>query len=311
MKSIRNIAPALMVLVLIIGIALVVGLASRGGQAPEAVAREDAGPNASLSNDELVSEALENMAALNGDRFDFTALEPAGAVTSTRVLSMTGYEQMPGKGLKAKMWTPSEVSEDDIGASGLIRVLVTGLRDPATGRPMPVHVMVLGQEPKVYMAAGDGTDWRQLSGQDYANAYVAFLCSWDDTSKVPSCGGIIKGSKFEDVVGGSGVIDGVPVRHLTSDLLKTIENWPQDVPAPQGPMFTSSPMESAKLSIWVSTDAAPTIRQMRIEVVPAAEPAIVPAVEQEPYSLTWTWSRFNDDSIEDIQPPAPEKIKQP
>jgi Tol biopolymer transport system component len=29
------------------------------------------------------------------------------------------------------------------------------------------------------------------------------------------------------------------------------------------------------------------------------------------YSITWTWSRFNDDSLNDIQPPAPEKIKQP
>jgi hypothetical protein len=68
-----------------------------------------------------------------------------------------------------------------------------------------------------------------------------------------------------------------------------------------------SPPEAMTLSVWVSTDATPLIRRMRIGVT---LPARVGGEGTTPttYSLTWTWSRFNEDFGE-VVPPATETVK--
>jgi WD40 repeat protein len=57
------------------------------------------------------------------------------------------------------------------------------------------------------------------------------------------------------------------------------------------------------VQVWDVTDMA----QAGKPIVLLRDPA---DTNKLTYSLTWTWSRFNDDSIE-VKPPAPETIKQP
>ncbi len=63
------------------------------------------------------------------------------------------------------------------------------------------------------------------------------------------------------------------------------------------------------LSVWVSTDAAPTVRRMRVDVTTAANDTnsnteTTPTTSPATYSLTWQWSRFNEDFGEVKPPPA-------
>jgi hypothetical protein len=57
------------------------------------------------------------------------------------------------------------------------------------------------------------------------------------------------------------------------------------------------------VQVWDVTDMA----QAGKPIVLLRDPA---DANKLTYSITWTWSRFNDDSIE-VKPPAPETIKQP
>jgi hypothetical protein len=65
---------------------------------PSSVSNQ-ATPNAGLSNEELVNKALENMTTLKSYGFEVVGIEPAGAVTPTYSVTLTGYEQPPGKAL--------------------------------------------------------------------------------------------------------------------------------------------------------------------------------------------------------------------
>jgi hypothetical protein len=138
-----------------------------------------------------------------------------------------------------------------------------------------------------------------------AGLLFSFVCVWgtghDDSS---GCGAFVDFYKtlFSDAEPKTEVIAEVPTRHLTVNMLVAPKDYVPTYPGPfeQGPhlAMSLSDIKAATLDVWVSTDATPRILRTRYEiaVLPAesndqAEPT--PGITVS-YSLTWTWSRFNE-----------------
>jgi hypothetical protein len=100
MNTTRRVAQHNIVLTILVGAALVIGLAGCGEQKPPEAPLVDNGPNAGLSNAELVSLAITNMTALKSYHFEFQGGLPSMSVRMSSNLSITGDVQLYGTGAR-------------------------------------------------------------------------------------------------------------------------------------------------------------------------------------------------------------------
>lgn len=333
MNAKRTISPAVIISLVMVAMLVLVGIIGftgrgrngQGQQGQEAAPLVDNGPSAALSNDELVSAAISNMKALTSYAVDFEGLKPARSANPATRMTMSGHE-IVGKGMKLSMrgertgnldtalksWTILDAFAPQPPGSGQG---TAGLRGNA-------DVIVLGD--RLYESSDGGRTWSQSpEDEDMSGvAPLAFVCTWDTAawggeSTWPACGSGAGLLKFGDAEPTTEPIGEVPTRHLTIDLLAARQDTTQEAPPAQGLMVAIDRPEAMTLEVWISTDTTPRLRRMRVDVATpptgnSSDTELTPAVNAPniTYSLTWTWSHFNED-LGEVTPPSADKIKQP
>jgi WD40 repeat protein len=252
MKTLRNIAPALLVLLMLVVVAFAIGLTSRDETEKVAAPSVDNSPNAGLSNEKLIAAALSNMEGLTSYRFQILGLEPAGEVTPTR-LTVIGYEQPPGEGV-----TLSARGERQAG--GATASMVSTFADQAA--QFPHEMLITGDE--VYFSLDNGGTWSPFVGDMWVPP-VVLLCTWGtpDSEGWPRCADMLRLWKFTDADPRTEILAGVPTRHLVADLFALDEPASPHTNLPM--VFTYEAPSSGTIHLWVSTDETPMVRQIRYE----------------------------------------------
>lgn len=243
---------------------------------------QDNDPNAHLSNDELVAQALTNTLALRSHHVDFVERPQDATIQDSPVLTITGDVQTSGKGSRfwirikrgTEMLPDSEAMTIElfsciipcgvIIANGTMYESINGGRTWQVVSPQALDPFIL--VPFVYDPLGPG-----VFGPDNRTLAAALL----------------QGAVLSDGSPRLDSIGGVATRHIVADLMRPEAN------PPPGPWY----QRVKTIHLWISTEASPTIRQMRTEVTgnrgPVSnDPGGPPGVR---YSLTWQWSRFNED----------------
>jgi hypothetical protein len=106
---------------------------------------------------------------------------------------------------------------------------------------------------------------------------------------------LILNQTFMDAIPQAELVDSVVTKHIVAELKED----PNQLP------FETQPFEGAKrLELWISTEVTPTIRQMKIGGDNVEDG------QQSPYTLTWKWSRFNED-FGRVELPPTETVKSP
>lgn len=267
----------------------------------------DTGPNASLSDHELLTKAVGDMKALKSYHFDVSGTFPSAASTTPSDAHIFGDMQTDDKGSRIRA---------DVGSSTVTSDVTP---DPALASTLAGVDVILAND-NWYESYDSGNTWASIHLDTPAYLFIAgFSMLWDTRyfSGYPTTGDyMIQHSTFRDSNSTLENIDGVMTRHIvaepnqTSDLVN----------------FDSSTiiLENAKtLSLWVSTDITPTIRQMAVDGIAnlssdgASEPGSATVTLKEngqpsdkPYHITWKWSRFDED-FGIINSPPSEKISTP
>jgi hypothetical protein len=314
MKTTRNVVPALLALVVLVAAGLVAySVMSRGGvgqQGTQAQQREqgqgaelvDTGTNAGLSNAELVSVAITNMMALKSYHMEFTG--PAQRLP-TIPAAVIADVQMPNEG---------EGEDDRSGgrvwsAPGRYRFISGAYM--AEGYQVPAEEMELlwASDDQLYFTTDGGKVWQGLEGRPGGFAAIGaigtFALSWWYYLGPPVELDFSDGSPRLEKV------DGTLTRHVTADLTD-LEN--------QGFAPYIAGETPNQVELWVSTGATPLVHKVVAKGIPSllstpepqvtAETGMQGVVESELYTLTWTWSRFNED-FGKIEPPPTTTVKEP
>lgn len=285
MKTMRSNGLIMLISVMLLGLAMAIAAC---GQTSQLGASE---PNANLSNEELVSTAITNMMALKSYRFDFIGTEPTSPGYSWNV---TGYSQAPG--------TISLTTEYTAGRDFPRTIVGFG-----AGLEKPTSFLIVGGQ--TYKSQDEGNTWRAMSHQDLDVAalipiYPAWM--WNDISGFPVREELAN-MKYVDGDTRTESVGGVPAHHIVTDVQANLHN------SVLANTLLSGEMKTMTLNLWLSTDATPTVRRMRVDATGPAmrgtgiEPG---AMDNVSCSLTWTWSRFNEDFGE-VKPPPAETIKGP
>lgn len=263
------------------------------GQSQE---EKDTGPNANLSNEELIQTAIANMKAAKSYHFEFKSngLSSDGFKLSPN-LTIIGDLQFNGKGSKIK-FSDQPVTPDpnpdsvDLRLGGSVDMIYA---NEATNEPWP------------YLSYDGGKTWHHYGVDTGAGLLLAmFGWVWKPSEGASSL--TIGEQMFQNTTFKAGSppleqVDSVITRQLIADVPKNDEQ--------NG--FPKIAMEEAKrITVWVSTDVTPTIRQMRIEGSNGSRASEDEQPTDTPFTLTWTWSRFNEDFGE-IKAPPTETIKSP
>jgi hypothetical protein len=246
---------------------------------------KDTGPNAGLSNDELLSKAAANMKDLKSYHFEFKGGIPSESFKMSPNMSISADMQSNGKGSRA---TFSDTSPATVGPNPDSVILNTGnVEMLMVDGGWPYYTYDGGKTwahygvdtPMTWLMAMFGSLWMPqdyLNGETYGEQFVQSLNLTDGSPRIER-------------------IDGITTRHIVADVLTSN----------QEPDLTNAAMQGAKsVSFWVSTEMAPTIRQMKVEGSNRVENI------DTPYTLTWNWSHFNEDFGE-VKPPPTETIKSP
>ena len=318
MKTIRNIAPALLIVAVLVALALGIGLMSRDGRRqPDTTPTEDT-PNAALSNSELVNKAVTNMRGLSSYRMEFNGLAPLSQGDSAQMKLLADVQSpqadattIPGSRYK---FTRGEYRTDRLDLPAVEFELIwasdghwyesgdggkTGTRSEYAGLFYP------------YLTCcwyWDGF-WNSLEATPTKPA-VAF--STPSSGASPSPGESSEATPdqfpppasttlvFEDGNPRLEKIDGVTTKHLIADVTGAwtqISIWAQS--SSGATSVWDWPEPPATLELWITMDEMPTVRKMT--ATGSASKGNIG---------TWTWSRFNEDFGE-IPPPANETVTQP
>jgi hypothetical protein len=245
----------------------------------------DMGPNAGLSNDELLKKAIANMKAAKSYHFEFKGGIPSQSFKMSPNMSIRADMQSNGKGSRA---TFSDTSPATVGPNPDSVILNTGTVEMLMvdggwpyytydGGKTWAHYSV--DTPMTWLMAMFGSLWMPqdyLNGEAYGEQFVQSLNLTDGSPRIER-------------------IDGITTRQVVADVLKRNE----------APDLTNAALQGAEsVSLWVSTEMTPTIRQMKVEGSNRVENI------DAPYTLTWNWSHFNEDFGE-VKPPPTETVKSP
>ena len=268
-----------------------------GGEATPSPTVELTGPNARLSNAELLKKAVANMQALESYHFEFRGGIPDEYVKMSQHLSITGDVQLNGKGSGVKITDEAATS----GSAG---------SDPNPDKVLlaaesSVEMLIIEGE-RSYQSDDGGKTWKQWAVDTPATYLLAlfgppFGSVWDPEGHVT-----IREETVDRLTlkGGSPVveqIDGTYTRHIVADA----RGFQGEHSSPLGGMLAGA----KTISFWVSTDITPTVRQMRIEGSNVVRGDYEKPIDT-PYTLTWKWNRFNEDFGE-VKPPPSESVRSP
>ena len=309
MKTMRRNGMIMVTLVMLIGLTVAIVACGQTGQLGASE------PNASLSNDDLVSVAITNMNALKTyhAEFDGEVFNQAGDTKPREHLTLSIDDQVESEGrrLTARYGyggTDQSIQNDSVLSMGrwfgdqwILGIILT-----AGGG---------------YGSEDGGKTWSAMSGEGemYLTGYTfAFGLLWDQPRGWPSAGDMGRSGEsaladliFKDGSPRSETLDGTLTRHIVAEVIPSPLKWDQTLAGTW--MY-----QADRVDLWVSTGITPTIRQMRVEggglgSQQAAATAVAeggPYPTAYPYTLTWHWSRFNEDFGE-VKPPPAEMIDEP
>jgi hypothetical protein len=266
------------------------------GQMPPA---EDNGPNAQLSNDELVAQALTNTGALQSHHVDFVERSQDPTLQDSPVLTITGDVQTLSRG--SRFWIRIKRGTEMLPDSEAMTIEMF---------PCIIPCGITIANGTMYVSSNGGRTWQVVSSQALDPliivpfVYDPFGPPVFGPDKRTLAGSLLQGATLSDGSPRLDTIGGVATRHIVADLARTEAN------PPSGPWY----QRVKTIDLWISTESSPTVRQMRTEVTGSRgpvsnDPGAPPGVR---YSLTWQWSRLNEDfgtipapSLGTPTPPAP------
>jgi sugar lactone lactonase YvrE len=306
MKATRNIIPMLLVLVVLVGAGFVAYvIKSRGGAAQQAVDVVDNGPNAGLSNIDLVNKAVTNMRQLQSYHVEFDGLVwyvdtwPARATSDVQLRGPGDWRMLEDSPLPGSKFKIS------------IAAVIAG------GEPQAVPKGQTGWETVEVVWAPDGKfyskgfgveNWSEMSGDEVMFLDLfSFVYPWwieeywgvaqTDGTPVPQASSRLD---YKDGSPRLEVIEGTLTRHVVADVTDVLSEYaPWHDPA-------------SEVHMWLSTDATPKVHKLVVngtwsgKIGPQPRPTTPPegvipetvaeeVARTEPYTLTWTWSRFDED----------------
>jgi WD40 repeat protein len=212
---------------------------------------KDAGPNASLSNDELLAMAVKNMKALKSYHMDFRGGAPSQDVQMTSDLSISADMQFDGNGSRVKA---RDESGNVSGGSNLMLDVGPGFD-------------VLMPKDSYYESYDAGKTWLVPQTDTPAGFLMGMFGWWwndlsagkDSTAQYPTLMEILVTSpSLNDSDPRTEQVDGVHTRHMVADFS------PDNREQAMG-MLAGWAQDAKTISIWVSTDISPTVRQLRVE----------------------------------------------
>jgi WD40 repeat protein len=305
MKSIRNIAPALLVLVLIVGAALVVGLMNRSGAEQLGPEQANDAPNAGLSNREWVTLAVTDMSQLTSYHMEFVGpvLWGQNTVQLTYVADVQTPDPRDGtfRGSTYKFHLAQAASDDQ-------------------ALPVQDFEIIAASDGHLYVSEDGGKTGSQ---SEYAGLFYDFLvCCWywrpywdqnapeatpteaamrfstpSEAPPVPAASPEGPGAQlppaantdllFEDGNPLLEQVGGITTRHVAADVSQVDY---QTTEYPSSSWYW--PEKPAKVELWISMDETPTVRKM-----------VVTGNSGGGDRGTWTWSRLNED-LGTFGPPA-------
>lgn len=187
------------------------------------------GPNAGLSNDDLLKKAVANMKALESYHFEEKGGLPDDSMRMSPNMSIVGDIQLGGKA--------SRITISDEG--GQLEWLM-----PAGGP----H----------YESYDGGKAWQRPTVDTPASYLIPYLGTlWKPSPDFGPGDMILRDLMLKDGNPTSEIIDGVYTKRMTADA----QAPGASSPAP----FTQYAKGAKSITIWVSTEITPTIRKMRIE----------------------------------------------
>ena len=269
------------------------GDSEHGGEATPSPTVELTGPNANLSNAELLKKAVANMRALKSYHFEFKGGIPDDYTMMSQNLRISGDIQLNGKGSRVQ-----------------IRDAASGIASAPNPDKVILEVggvdMIILPEERPYESYDGGKMWYRW-GVDTPAVYLLALFGppfgsvWNPDGHVTIKEETVNRLLLKDGTPAVEQIDGPYMRHMVADA-KGLEG--------QESTLLSNLLYGAKtMSFWVSTDATPTVRQMWIEGSNVVHKENRQPTDT-PYTLTWKWSHFNEDFGE-VKPPPPETVKSP
>lgn len=294
MKTIRNLVPVLALLAVLIGLALGIGFLNRGGAGQQGTDLVDNGPNAGLSNGDLVSVAITNMMTLMSYHVEFSG--PVQGVQNTLVADV----QMPGEG------EGSDGEATSIpGSRYKFRAEAYTYEDQQ--QPAQEWELTWASDDVIYNTTDGGRSWQEVEGPALFAAGVAinsFVNSWWYYLGPPAEVNYNNGSPQLET------IDGTLTRHVTADLTGLT-----DFRGDQLDILGEAPNQ---VELWISTGATPVVHRVvargyrSASATPSAQVTAGTAGQEiaqgEPYTMTWTWSRFNED-LGEVKPPPTESLR--
>jgi hypothetical protein len=236
------------------------------------------GPNAHLSNAELLKKAVANMRALGSYHFEFKGGPLSAPLRISHDMSIVGDIQLDDRGSRIKVRDDAERKEGETG----LDVLITG------------HGW--------YESFDNGRTWHTTVTSTPGSILTGLFTwiwqnPWEKTPGEYETQGekLILNQTFMDAIPQAELVDSVVTKHIVAELKED----PNQLP------FETQPFEGAKrLELWISTEVTPTIRQMKIGGDNVEDG------QQSPYTLTWKWSRFNED-FGRVELPPTETVKSP
>ena len=307
MKTTRSIVPMLLVLVVLVGAGFVAYvIKSRGGVGQQGTELADTGPNAGLSNIELVNEAVTNMRQLTSYHIEFDGLAwyydvwPAKVRADVQLRGpgdwrMIQDSPIPGSRFTWSVGTPAAIEDRQQPES----------EEQITGMTVDI---IWAPDGQFYASEDAGKTWRQMSGDEVVFMELFhFVYPWwieeywgaYEPDAIPVAGAS-SALVFNDGVPRLQEIEGTLTRHVVADVTNVpIEYSPWHDPA-------------SEVHMWLSTDATPKVHKLVVTgtwsgmIGPQPTPTWPPegvtpeitteeVARTEPYTLTWTWSRFDED----------------
>ncbi|HEX8218325.1 MAG TPA: hypothetical protein VF914_03825 [Chloroflexia bacterium] len=250
----------------------------------------DEGPNAKLSNDELVAAAVENMGQIESYQVVFRGGLPDDSIKMSQSLAITAEIQPAPGGSRVKIRDEAEHGPG-------------GGPNPSLDLRVERQVDVLYTENESYHSYDGGKTWRTW-GVDTPEGYLIamFVPVWkvyEGPTGLSSMGKqLVEGLTFKDATPRLEVVDGVITRHMVAE---------RENPISQA-MVGLLPLPAGTIHLWVSTDSPPTIRQMRMEGTATRQDQDEQPTGT-PFTLLWKWNRFNED-FGKVEPPPPGTIEE-
>jgi hypothetical protein len=254
---------------------------------------KDTGPNANLSNEELLKKAVANMSALSSFH-----MEVEKQVDGLAGMTMTDMEQMGFSGPPYYQVSATVDLEKSTNAKSGIKQMVIKYTSLSLDPKENLDWNIIVTADNWFESTDGGKSWSisDSEGPGFLAASLLNEWSWDKESISQIDKALDNGLVLKDGSPRTETLDGVSTRHMVPDM-ESIKD-------------TDEPPFPKEIQFWVSTDSLPTVRQIRSEgTLPPASMTPTPgskkgSEEHEALSFkyTWKWSRFNED-FADVNPP--------